>query len=358
MKIGIITFLHNHNYGSLLQAYALEQVLGDMGHEAVHLDYQPDRAEKLRNLLLSGNSPKLILDGLHKKSIEHEAPEAAEKARLLDAFAREKLHVTVRCKNQKELRAASRPFDCLLAGSDQIWSPVWLNPAYFLSFDRGAGAKKKVAYACSLGVASLPSRKKAGRIRKLTEPFSAVSLREAEGARVLETITGKAYPVMPDPVVLPTLDAWRTFAAGHGQEAEGKTLVYLIGHRPEYMQVLEEQKNTGLLVLPASPESVKSGYPIMQDVSVEGFVGAMLHARRLITDSFHGLQMALLLGVPVTLIRRDADDSPLSKNSRIDQLLRTAGCEGKTEIMPDEQILSVLQLEREKGLGFLRASLS
>ena len=32
-KVGVITFLHNDNYGSSLQAYALQRTIRDMGHD-------------------------------------------------------------------------------------------------------------------------------------------------------------------------------------------------------------------------------------------------------------------------------------------------------------------------------------
>ena len=47
---GIITFLHNNNYGSALQAYALQRTVSELGVESVHLDYNPDRLEKIRKL--------------------------------------------------------------------------------------------------------------------------------------------------------------------------------------------------------------------------------------------------------------------------------------------------------------------
>ena len=54
-RVGIITFLHNDNYGSTLQAYALQRVIRDAGHDCEHLDYAPDRTDTIRNLLRTGN---------------------------------------------------------------------------------------------------------------------------------------------------------------------------------------------------------------------------------------------------------------------------------------------------------------
>ena len=56
-RVGILTFLHNDNYGSSLQAYALQRVIRELGHECAHLDYSPDRTEKIRNLLRSIYAP-------------------------------------------------------------------------------------------------------------------------------------------------------------------------------------------------------------------------------------------------------------------------------------------------------------
>ena len=61
MRVGVMTFLHNDNFGSTLQAWALQRALTELGHEAEHIDYAPSRFEKLRNLLISGNSPRLVL---------------------------------------------------------------------------------------------------------------------------------------------------------------------------------------------------------------------------------------------------------------------------------------------------------
>ena len=39
MKIGILTFHYAHNYGAMLQAYALSTWLNNNGYDAVIIDY-------------------------------------------------------------------------------------------------------------------------------------------------------------------------------------------------------------------------------------------------------------------------------------------------------------------------------
>ena len=153
-RTGILTFLHNDNYGSALQAYALQRVIRELGHECEHLDYEPDRNEKIRNLLRSGNSPKLILDGLRKRSVKAGQEGARTKGAAIPAFYARRMRLSEKCGNTEQLRKAAGEYDTLVCGSDQIWNPVWLNPAYFLTF--APAGKKKIAYAASLGIRTLP----------------------------------------------------------------------------------------------------------------------------------------------------------------------------------------------------------
>ena len=42
MRIGILTFHCAHNYGAVLQCYALQEALKGMGHDVEIIDYQPE----------------------------------------------------------------------------------------------------------------------------------------------------------------------------------------------------------------------------------------------------------------------------------------------------------------------------
>ena len=72
------------------------------------------------------------------------------KSEAIPAFYEKRMRLSEPCRNRKELRERSRGCDVLICGSDQIWNPVWINPAYFLTFaEKG---KAKIAYAASLAV--------------------------------------------------------------------------------------------------------------------------------------------------------------------------------------------------------------
>ena len=331
-EAGIITFLHNNNYGSALQAYALQRVVRELGYECIHLDYRPDRKEKIRNLLTSGNSPRLVLEGMRKRGVMADQSGARIKSEAIPAFYARRMKLSAPCRNGKELRERSRDCDLLLCGSDQIWNPVWLNPAYFLTFaEKG---KTKIAYAASLGVSRLPKEAKIRKIRRWTKGFRAVSVREQEGAELLEKMTGQKAAVMPDPVCLLSAEEWAGIA-GKTPEGEPYLLCYFIGENPAYwdrVRALQQETGLRVLVLPVTAESYRSGYELRDGAGPEEFLASVRGAARFCTDSFHGLVFGTVFGTKTEVIRRYSEDDPESKNSRVDQFLRLKEEKGMDEI--------------------------
>ena len=327
-RIGVITFLHNENYGSSLQAYALQRVIRELGHECVHLDYCPDRAEKIRNLLQCGNHPGLILEGMRKREVCSDQEGARRKSAAIPVFYRKNMELTAPCANRAQLAEQSRNLDLLVAGSDQIWNPVWLNPAYFLTF---AGSEtRKIAYAASLGVSELPKRGKIKKIRRWTKGFEAVSVREQEGAELLERMTGIRADVMPDPVCLLSAEEWNGIA-GDPPGGEPYLLCYFIGESGQYwdrVRLIREETGLRVLVIPVTAESYRSGFELLEGAGPEEFVSAVRGAACLCTDSFHGLAFGTVFGVRTELLRRYSDDDPESKNSRVDHFLRLTKDQG------------------------------
>ena len=348
-RIGIMTFLHNDNYGSVLQAWALQQALLEMGYDARHMDYRPSRAEKTRNLLRSGNSPRLVLEGMRKRRVRS----WGATSELHERFVRERLALSEPCANHRALERAAGEYDLLLCGSDQIWSPVWLNPAYFLDF----ADKPRVAYAPSLGVKALPSPAKCRRMAALVRPFSAVSVREEEGAALLEELTGTRPAVMPDPVTLRTREQWQALAEPPARW-EPYLLCYFIGDQAGYWQAvasLAERLGLPVLAVPKTEAAYQAGYELAEGVSPTKWLGLLNGAAHIVTDSFHGATFACILNRPFTVLRRDREDDPESKNSRVDQLLRMLALTD-TANPAWAEVNGRLAGERERALAWLQAA--
>ncbi len=343
-KVGIISFLHNDNFGSSLQAFAIQYTLREWGYDCEHIDYRPNRAEKIRNLLESGNSPKLILEGLQKKKVKADQQGARKKSEAIPLFYQQKMKLSPVCSNRKELRQRCQAYDVLICGSDQIWNPTWLNPAYFLPFSEKR--QYKFAYAASLGVSELPAAPKIRKIQRWTAGFDAISVRETEGTDLMEKMTGKKPEVMPDPVCLLTRAEWEA-EAGPVPAGSPYLLCYFIGENPAYWETvrrISEEQRLEVRVVPVTGESFAQGYGLMDGLGPDAFLGALIGAEAVCTDSFHCFAFSAIFGKACTVCRRDRDGDPKSRNSRIDSFRREAEREG-------------LEGLREKGRRWLREQL-
>ena len=343
-RIGIMTFLHNENCGSSLQALALQRTIRELGHEPLGLDYRPDRAEQVRNLLRSHNSPAVVLDSMRRRQGHGE-----RNTEGFDRFNRTELNLSPRCAGRRDLARAAADCDVLLAGSDQVWSPEWLNPAYFFDF---------IDYACSLGVRVAPGKAKEAMLRKLCAGFRQISVREEEGKALLSgLLPGRTISVMPDPVFLRTRDDWTSLAGA--PETEDTLAAYFIKDDPAYPgRAAGLAAQTGLKLRPlaitpgmlALPDATPNPDPL-------AWLRALAASSRVITDSFHGAAMAAILGKPLTIVRRWRDDDPQSKNSRIDQLMRQMGWDRDDDCRPS--VVGAIRLDglRALGISWLRAAI-
>lgn len=346
-RIGIMTFLHNENCGSSLQALALQQTLRGMGHEPFGLDYRPSRAEKIRNLTRSGNSPAVVLDSLRRRRGHGERNTDG-----FDAFNRERLNLSDPAHNRRELAALAQDCDLLLAGSDQVWSPEWLNASYFFDF---IDTKPRLSYACSLGVSVSPGPRKEEKLRRLCGGFRHISVREEEGRGLLaKLLPDRDIAVTPDPVFLRSKETWLDLA---GRPENAPVLAaYFIKDDPSYVdRSAALARDTGLSLKPlavtagmlAQPGAVPNPAPLdwLREIAASSWV---------ITDSFHGAAMAAILGKPLTILRRWKDEDPQSKNSRIDQLMRLLGWTQGLSCQPSGAVDARVAELREDGLSWLR----
>lgn len=355
LRVGVLTFLHNDNYGSTLQAYALQRTLQEMGADVEHLDYTPSLTEKVCNLLRSGNSPRLLLDSFRRCAVKQGQAGAREKGAAFRTFYRDYMRLSAPCRTEAALAAQARQYDCLVAGSDQIWSPTWLNRVYFLSF--APAGVQKVAYAPSLGVNHITNHRKARKMAGWLKDFDHLSVREAQGAALLETMLGQRPPVMPDPVVLLPVPDWSLLAEQVFLHSP-YLLCYFIGDAPIYWDTVKRiAGDRGLIpvVIPVTEGAYATEYTALSGISPQAWLGAIQGAAWVCTDSFHCALFAAMLGVPFTALMRDDPSSPASRNSRLDQLFQQFGITSGT--VPDwAKVAEKHQQLAAKGRAFLQAA--
>lgn len=343
-KIARMTWLHNGNYGSILQAYALQRFLLDAGYDVTDLDYCPTAGVRLANWIQSGNSPSLFLGKFREAAARRACPypEAfRQRAEAFRRFRRDYLRLSPPLKNPGELKREAASYDLFLCGSDQIWSPALLNPVYYLDFvPRG---KTRIAYAPSFGVTRVP----AGKRRKMAawmERFDYLSAREPQGRELIRRLTGRDAPVLTDPAMLPDREEWLRLA-GQAPRREPYILCYLLTPNRAYTEAVRDYagyRGLPVVLIPGVRGPFGTGFEEKASLGPEQWLGYIAHARAVCTDSFHAALFSALFRKEWILFRRFSDRDPGSENSRVYHLTRMLGAR--------ERLLGPEDLDRIRSL--------
>ncbi len=337
MRIKTITCHDVYNYGASLQAYALQQYLTELGHDVQIVDYFPDymdvnyRVRWNKYVIPEVSSLYKIryIPGIKslyriKMSIQKMKFiwEKSGRKKAFDRFKMQYLRLTPeRYRNIEDLRGARLSADVFIAGSDQIWNPLFNNgrdPSFFLQFGEG----HKISYAASFGVSSLSFTDRENMQRWLSS-FSKISVREKTGLKLLEGLGIKEGVQVPDPVFLLTKEYWGRLASSKiGNEKF--VLVYNLGPLMQSIKECAQQlaHNHGLKIV-AVEELANISYADMRitDAGPCEFIELFAKASYVVTNSFHATSFSILFNIPFFSYIKNAT------SSRITDLLSFCGLE-------------------------------
>ena len=275
MNIGIMTFHWAANHGALLQTYALQETLSQLIPDCTVsvVDYKPAQYDMSLKRAIRSRSFKVIRNNL--KDIKKE--------RILAPF-RERFHKTYRYYSVNQLLKRPPHCDVFIAGSDQIWNEFYtLNgegqktSAYYLPFHAGA---KHISYAASFGTTQLKPEMRAYILPYLRR-LDAVSVREKTGKQLLDEM-GVPCQIVCDPSALLPTEAYRDIA--EAPFSGSYTAKYFL--RGESA---------------AARQAIRTTAGPIQDCSLlpmEQWLGAIGNAEFLLTNSFHGMMVALKMHTP------------------------------------------------------------
>ncbi|WP_195435182.1 polysaccharide pyruvyl transferase family protein [Parabacteroides merdae] len=329
MKIGIITFHRAENYGSVLQAYALNlyirMIIPDA--EVEEVDYESEAQHKLYRIF---TMPKSILGfARFVHTLCNYRALACKKKKFADFVDKyiplSDIHGNI---TEKELRYYATKYDFLICGSDQIWNIRCAdsNEFYFLSF--ATEKTKKIAYAPSLGLSNF-NRNEEELLKTRLSSFDYLSTRESMGAQIISRLVNKNVEVVCDPVLLFSASQWRQLTSGVSPIKEPYILCYFIGDikgmRQYVKRVKQETGITKIIVIVKNLRDIKSRYTTKFDTGPIEFLNLIEHASYVITDSFHATCFSLLFHTKFWVF---VESNSMSKpNSRIYNILKIADCQ-------------------------------
>ena len=307
MRIGILTFHCAHNYGAVLQCYALQEVLKGMGHTVEVIDYRPyylTRAYKIVSLhrIFSYNPlrfvKRFILECLS-------LPKRAKRFRKFDAFMNEYYKISSR-------REISSDYDVYIMGSDQIWNPKitkGFDGYYFGYFPFSKGERKYVAYAASMETNHLSESAKE-YLRKALNNFDAIGVREIQLADLLRPLTDKDVQVVLDPTLLVTSSFWNRFVGKRPLE-EKYVLVYQARGESRITKKIANYIANQLeaLVVTVSGLTYSRSKWMLHTESPWDFVNWFRYADCVVSSSFHGTAFSIVFNKPFYSVRSGRGDT-------------------------------------------------
>lgn len=291
-----MTFHASHNYGSVLQAYALQKKLTVEGYNVKILNYRTDLQKACYPLKRKYKGVKGGIRTLWQKAI---FKKLKRRYYGFEQFINETLLTTDEIKNEAELQQYTTFFDVYVCGSDQIWNPSCLDfsPAYYLNFVEG---KRTVAYAPSLGKAEF-SEGDETLIASLLKNVDYISVREKKGAELLSKLTDKPVKNVCDPVILLEKKYWDEVAVKPNIKQPYLLCYFLDNNHGNYayLELIAKTLNLKVVVLNERiRDFFKIGYRKEYGALPFEFVGLIKYASFVYTNSFHATAFSSIFNVP------------------------------------------------------------
>ncbi|MFQ1770463.1 polysaccharide pyruvyl transferase family protein [Aeromonas veronii] len=305
-KIGLLNFHYSdHNYGAVLQAAALADVVTQLGYNAEHIDFIPAKIEQKKTLrqglvaVLAALGIKSILKRLLGKQVYI-------KPQVTGSEVFEQFRTTWIARSAQTYTAATQlntigtTYAAVVVGSDQVWRPnMFVNKqqditAYFLSFL--PDSIKRISYAASFGVDKWEESQNIAltkRVHDAIKKFDAVSVREQTGVAICRDHFGVTAQHVLDPTLLNGVAFFdRVIAkAGVGKQCEN-VVYYKLDVDTAFISAIAHIGN--ILQAPIEDIYYKKCDADYRYIAVADWLAKIRDSKFVVTDSFHCVCLAIL----------------------------------------------------------------
>jgi len=286
MKIATLTYQRHDNYGAMLQCYALQKKIEELGYETEVIDYICEVSEKPFSLkALKAKGIKRYITGSIGAITRFPR---AKKFREFRKLLRMSEVVT-----EKNISTIGNSYDGYVVGSDNVWNAdiTGLDERYFLSFvfDK----RKRASYAASFGSSKIKDKDKE-KYTELLNGFSKLATREHSGAKLIKNLTGRDADVVCDPSILLTKEQWEKLAS-EPSEKYPYLLAYQMVPSGAFVKFVNEvAKKKGLKVIYIPFPYGKIKCKTKMKIGPLEWLGLFKNAEYIVTDSFHGCAFSVL----------------------------------------------------------------
>ncbi len=373
MKIGILTHPLDYNYGCLLQAFALQKTLKDMGHDVITINRHSDPN---RSVIVSLKSWVLRLARKiqgHTVSLAWNPSLSPAEKNILSSNTKlfvDRCIIHTEIVYPKDLVGIDLKyaFEAYIVGSDQVWLPHFSSNC-FLDFVKRDNVKR-VFYAASSGSSSFADDPElVSKCKVLSEKLSGISVREDFLIPVAKRALGKDAIQVLDPTLLLDADDY-LFACIENVSSSPIIFTYILDKTEAKRQLIEKVYNE--LGLPVVSGTVEKDYKknakmdILKCVypSIDHWILNLSRAKFVVTDSFHGTCMSIVFRKPFVVVGNKARGInrflSVLKLFGLENRLITKASEFKPDLYADldeSTISTTLNTMRTKSINFIINSL-
>lgn len=291
-KIGIVTLYYkNHNYGGLLQAYALSTYLNDCGYKSEQLSwdfnhgFDPYGFQTIKNKSLKSKIKLSIYNVLYLFNKRNKQ----KRAKAFEEFESIVPHSKT-VYTEDNISESVKDYDAFIVGSDQVWNMDWYHPEHFLDFV--PEEIPKISYASSMPNTNLTEEQRE-IVKNSLSRFQGISVREQDCAKTLSSKTGQNIEWTLDPTLLLDRSQWERIAKPY--DIKGKYIFcFFIGANSNMREIAKEfSKKTKLPIVSFPHLSYTNisdftfGDVRIFDAGPDSFISIIKNAEYVITDSFH-----------------------------------------------------------------------
>ena len=364
--VGIITLHRITNYGSVLQAYALQEMVKRLGFDVEIIDYRPSRATMSSMLKGLRNKTNLLRKSFFARTAARVIilPSYILRFKCFKQFVNGYLDLTKNsCIVEKDFKTKLPVFDIYCTGSDQVWNSEWngmIDGPLFLDF--APDDAKKIAYAASFGKEELDEWE-IEETKRLLERYDYIAVRELSGKKILDKLGINNSGCVLDPTLLFDGKIWKKIASDRFKN-EKYILVYNLNRNKkihDYAVKLSQKTGLKIKYITYQVHDFYKKGKMYCNTSVENYLALIANATYIVTDSFHGVAFSINFNKDFVVIYPEKFSSRLRSILEITGLFDRVVEDGSLDIINKKinykTVNDKISNERDKSIAYLRTAL-
>lgn len=326
-RIYTITFHASYNYGSNLQAYALQEYVKKITKN--NCDYKIINLRKKEQKELYENFfEKKGWKNFVKKILFHKEKQSLQlKQQYFETFINKYLNITQEYESMEEFPENILNGDYYISGSDQIWN-LQANDFDWANYLEFVKSGRKISYAASFGPKDQKwNLNEKERVTNDLLQYDFLSVREQGSFNNVKKLTNITPQINIDPTMLLKKEDWIRIIDDKPILNEKYILLYYLKYTEEICEIAQEvSKILKMPVYITRLEGFKENryrFNKKLDVGPLEFLNILNNASLVLSSSFHGTVFSILLNKPFFAING-------SKDYRINTLLEKTDLKNRT----------------------------